>query len=182
MSSAWVQTFTCVCFDLLDPNPRAVRFRDIAHALANSCRFNGHCDRFYSVAEHSIVMSRLVPPEMAEWALLHDATEAYVGDMVRPLKEVLPEFRRIEDGIAAVIAQRFKLGPRPVELRGYDMRMLATERAQLMVESPNEWPSLRGFEPFDVKLEGWSPREAEGRFYSRFGEILGEKYLREEAA
>ncbi|MGE4536305.1 MAG: hypothetical protein AB7D37_04435 [Desulfovibrio sp.] len=181
MSTAWIQTYSGRRFDLLEPDPKSVSFRDIAHALANSCRFNGHSDKFYSVAEHSIIMSHMVPPEMAKWALFHDAAEAYAGDMVRPLKELLPEFSNIENRIASAIAKRFKLGMYPKELHVFDLRMLATEARELMLEPPVPWGSTSGIEPFDCPIHCWTPREAEELFYFRHGEILGEECLREEA-
>lgn len=182
MSEAWVQTWGGECFDLLEPEAGQVFFADIAHALSNICRFNGHCTRFYSVAEHSVVMSRLVPSDLARWALFHDATEAYVGDMVRPLKEILPAFKRIEEGVARAIAKRFGLGDRPAALRVHDLRMLATEAEQLMDGQRRPWGSLQGVAPFDVALPCWPPQEAARQFFARFGEIEADRVRREKAA
>jgi hypothetical protein len=82
----WMQTFTGRAFYPLDPRPEDIDPVDIAHALSLICRYGGHSSRFYSVAEHCVLMSHAVAPEHALWALLHDATEAYLGDMIRPLK------------------------------------------------------------------------------------------------
>ena len=82
----WIQTFTGRAFYVLDPRPEDVDIEDIAHALSMQCRFAGHCREFYSVAQHSVTASWLVPPEDALWGLLHDAAEAYVVDLPRPIK------------------------------------------------------------------------------------------------
>ncbi|MDI1288693.1 MAG: hypothetical protein PSX37_01920 [bacterium] len=93
----WMNTFTGQKFYPLDPRADEVHAPDIAKALSQICRYGGHTSQHYSVAEHCVLMSLAVAPEHALFALLHDATEAYVGDMVRPLKQALPEYRAIED-------------------------------------------------------------------------------------
>src|SRR5690349_6806238 len=94
-----ITTHSGVQFDLLKPDPSVVHLEDIAHALSHLCRYTGHCNRFYSVAEHSVIVSLMVPPsepKLAMQGLLHDATEAYVNDLARPLKDLLPEYKEIE--------------------------------------------------------------------------------------
>lgn len=111
MSSGRIRTFTGKMVDLVNPTEPMIDIRDIAHALSRICRFGGHIDSFYSVAQHSIVCSNRVPQELALCGLLHDATEAYIGDMVRPLK-YLPQmafFRDTEQKIWEVIARRWGL-------------------------------------------------------------------------
>ncbi len=85
----WIQVASCRKFWPLDPRPEDIDIRDIAHALSNICRFTGHVREFYSVAQHSVLASRIVPPEAALAALLHDAAEAYMGDIARPWKRFL---------------------------------------------------------------------------------------------
>ena len=87
----FIGTFSGLRFWPLDPNPEKILIADIAHALAHQCRFGGHASKFYSVAEHSVHVSKLCLPEHALWGLLHDASEAYLVDLPRPLK-LLPEF------------------------------------------------------------------------------------------
>src|ERR1017187_10636100 len=76
-----ITTFSGIHFWPLLPNPADIRIEDIAHALSNQCRFAGHAREFYSVAEHSVRVSQLCPPEDALWGLLHDASEAYLTDV-----------------------------------------------------------------------------------------------------
>lgn len=99
---------------LLEPSPATINLPDIAHALAHVCRFGGHVPSFYSVAEHSLHVAAQLrrtygDPTLALWGLLHDATEAYLGDMVRPLKQQMPGYRDAESNLARVIEQRFGL-------------------------------------------------------------------------
>src|ERR1051325_4550411 len=105
----WMQTFSGRRFYPLSPRSDELDPADIAHALSLLCRFAGHVERFYSVAEHCVHLSYAVPPEDALAALLHDATEAYVVDVPRPLKRSLPEYQEIEFGVWAVIVERFGL-------------------------------------------------------------------------
>src|SRR5690606_22430694 len=99
-------------FDVFDLDPNAIVIEDIAHALSLKCRYNGHCNRFYSVAEHSWLMSSLfVEPELRRAALLHDAAEAYLCDLPSPIKHsvYMSDFREIEDDVQFVIYKKFGL-------------------------------------------------------------------------
>ena len=113
----WMQTFTGKKFWPLDPRSDDVDIKDIAHSLALTCRFNGQCNLFYSVAQHSVFVSRLVTPSQALAALLHDSTEAYLGDIIRPIKLYLPEFKDIENNLEKAIFQHFSI-------RNYDKRQV----------------------------------------------------------
>lgn len=107
----WLQTHTGVHFYPLDPRPEEIDITDIAHSLALQCRWAGHVKQHYSVAEHCVRVSRIVPKEDALWALLHDAAEAYLIDLPRPLKN-LPEFsiyRMAENMIMTAVISRFEL-------------------------------------------------------------------------
>lgn len=176
----WMQTYTGLRFYPIDPSPEEVNPIDIAHALSLICRYGGHVERFYSVAEHCVLMSRAVSPENALWALLHDAAEAYVGDMVRPLKR-MPEMRaycRAEDRVLMAIAIRFGLPWRfdvpwrfPDEVKEADNRIILTERAAVLHHTDEVWGE-DGMEPLPVTIEGWTPAEAEHAYLTRLTELL----------
>lgn len=168
----WMQTFTGRKFYPMDPHPDDVHAEDIAHALSLLCRYNGHVDRFYSVAEHCVLLSFAVPAEDALWALLHDATEAYVGDMVRPLKRSQPAYVEAEDRVMRAIAARFGIDTQmPASVRDADTRILLTERAALMSATKHEW-AMEDLEPLPVKVMGLSPTTAEAAYLARLGELL----------
>jgi uncharacterized protein len=176
----WMLTFTGRQFYPMSPHRDDIDLLDIAHALSMLCRYNGHVDRFYSVAEHCCLMSdQFVDLELARWALLHDATEAYVGDMIRPLKLNMPEYRRVEDRVMVAIADRFGLPAEvfpwemPKAVKNVDTRILLTERNALMSnyrQSPH-W-AMEGMEPVDTPIFAWSPVEAEAE-YLRRASVLG---------
>ncbi len=142
----YIITHSGIEFDLSNPSPELVKIEDIAHALSQLCRFTGHTSCFYSVAAHSIQVSNLVPPEHALEALLHDAAEAYVGDVSSPLKAMLPEYRMIEFKVDQAIRQRFGLPAKLTPcIKQADLRRLATEKWHLMPEC-GPWDILNGIE------------------------------------
>jgi hypothetical protein len=172
--AGWMQTFTGRAFWPLDPHVDDIDPVDIAHALAHLCRYGGHTRRFYSVAEHCVLMSLAVDRKHALWALLHDATEAYVVDVPRPLKHQLPDYMAAEARVAVVIAQRFGLDPvEPPEVKVADNRILLTERnALLTLPPPRPWPpALEALEPLDVRITGWEPVVAKYRYLDRLRQL-----------
>ncbi|MBF0191957.1 MAG: phosphohydrolase [Magnetococcales bacterium] len=172
---AWIQTYTGIQFWPMDARPEEIALLDIAHALSMLCRFNGHCRRFYSVAEHSVHVSRVVGAADARWGLLHDAAEAYLSDIPKPVKRVLPAFHPWEERLLAVIADRFGLAsPEPPEtVKQADLALLASEKVVLMGPAPASW----GWMPEPVpglEIVGWSPEEAKRVFLARFAELFPE--------
>lgn len=168
----WMQTFTGRAFYPMDPRVEDIDLLDIAHSLSLTCRYGGHARRFYSVAEHCVLLSRAVAPQNALWALLHDATEAYVGDMIRPLKASMPAYRAAEDRLMAVICERFRLDPTfPAEVKQADLRILHDERAVLMSAPPRSWGSLEAVPPLGITVEGWPPERAEIAYLNRLAEL-----------
>lgn len=169
----WMQTYSGGQFWPLDMRPEDVFIEDIAHALSNICRYGGHCERFYSVAEHSVLVSRVVPPEQAMVGLLHDATEAYVGDVIRPLKPALADYKEIELGVWEAIAVRFgvtaEMSP---EIKAADNAVLLAEQRQLMKPAPAPW-CIEG-EPAPVVILGLSPQSARELFLTRFAELAAQ--------
>ena len=167
----WIQTFTGRQFWPIDPMPDEVFIEDIAHALSMLCRFGGHSLRFYSVAEHSVLLCRAVTQENKLWALLHDASEAYLVDVPRPLKPFLRGYREAEDKIMRAVCTRFGLAPdMPPEVKAADTAILSTEADALMAKPPVEWSTRTVGLP--VTIRGLSPPEAEAEFMAEFMAIL----------
>jgi hypothetical protein len=167
----WMQTVTGRAYWPLDPRPDEVFIEDIAHALAHTCRYGGHCSRFYSVAEHSWLVSYLVPCHDALAALMHDATEAYVTDVPRPLKKNLTNFKDIEALNWHAIAERFDLPHElPQTVHDADNAILFTEQRELMLPSPREDWGMGLKPPYEarVRIQGYSPDTARRIFLDRF--------------
>lgn len=155
-------------FDFTDPDPAAITLNAIARGLANTCRFGGQCRSFYSVAEHSIWVSRLVPPHLAVHGLLHDAAEAFIGDMPKPLKEMLPDYKRVEAQVEAVLFAQFGFISLPPEVKQIDRVMLATEQRQIM-NNRDRWVGTD--EPAEIVLECLLPEQAYRAFMCRALEL-----------
>jgi len=161
--TCWIQTFTGRRVHPLDPNPDEIDLKDIAHALSLQCRFAGHCREFYSVAEHSVRVARALPENLKRWGLLHDAAEAYLNDITRPVKSRFPDYRKFEDLLLEAVGLRFNLGPGPSdEIMHMDNVVLATEARDLLGPAPDMWSPLP--EPLPQKIEPWNWRDAEDRF------------------
>lgn len=171
----WMQTFTGRQFYPADPRPEDIDPTDIAHALSLLCRYGGHVERFYSVAEHCVLMSYAVPPEDALAALLHDATEAYVVDLPRPLKRLCPDYQAIEATVWIAIARHFGLPSPdlPASVHEADNRILLTERNRLMTNTRYPWFQDGRMEPLDVTIVCWAPATAERRYLHRLIELAG---------
>lgn len=133
----FIHTYSGNRFYALDPRPEDINELDIAHGLAKTCRFSGQCDKYYSVAQHSVVMadwllSHTNDYELVLWALLHDAAEAYVTDVPRPIKKALPEYRAIEDKILETIAVAYGLSAGvPQKVKELDKHIVADEALYL---------------------------------------------------
>ncbi len=170
----WIQTFTGKKFDFSNPHPSMIDINDIAHALSNQCRFNGHSRVFYSVAEHSVYVAQLVMethPHLGMPALLHDAGEAYVGDMVSPLKAMMPEFKLMEAKVEKVIADRFGFdhAHHPI-IKQADLQLLVDEKNALHSNPDNmEWLVEQTFRPRMGRTLGcFAPHAAEALFLGYF--------------
>lgn len=172
----WMQTFGGRQFWPLDPRSDEVFIGDIAHALAQQCRYGGHTRRFYSVAEHCVLLARALPATHRLWALLHDASEAYLVDVPRPVKGDLGGYREIERCVMRVICERFGLPwCMPDAVHAADNRILVDEFAQAMAPMPVpiETTALAGVEPLGVTLRFWRPDEAEYWFLTEFDWLTG---------
>ena len=176
----WMETWQGVRFYPLDPRPEEVRLDDIAHHLSRINRYNGACElEHYSVAEHSVLMAQWLldtydSPFLAYQGLFHDAPEAYIGDMVRPLKRNMPAFEAAEGPVYEAVVRALpmlwnahdRLGVGfglDASVKEADNRILVDERAQVMRPSGNTW-GIDHLKPLDVRIEGWSPSYAEHFF------------------
>lgn len=172
---AWIQTISGKKFPLEEPDTAQIDVEDIAHALALLCRFNGHCTKFYSVAEHSVHVSHEIDPELALVGLLHDAAEAYLGDVPSPLKKKLSQFSAFEHKMEAAIAERFGVDPalfKDPELKRADVQLLVDEKAVLMEAEPEPWPAGAPGVKAPGRIAGWGAEEAKARFLARFKELF----------
>lgn len=190
----WIETYTGKKFFVMDPSPLDVNVDDIAHSLSMLCRYFGHVQRFFSVAEHSTVLAWRVLAEINDvgskhhlrklqdrgrmfmTALYHDATEAYTGDMARPLKINMPEFKAVEKRIGAEIASALDLfWPIPDLIKEFDTRILADERDQAMSRSGNQWQS-DSLVPLGVEFQFHRPEVAELEFRKAHEMAIGMRY------
>ena len=169
----WIQTYTGKKFYFLNPIVDSVCIEDIAHALSNICRYTGHTKEFYSVAQHSVLAVDNVPYEDSLAALLHDATETYLTDISKPLKTLLPQYRELEDKVHKVISEKFGLPNKlPDSVKEADLRLLATEKRDLLIGEPGEWPIIKTVNPYPERIEPWSPKEAETLFLDLYTDIM----------
>lgn len=161
-----ILTFTGRLVDPLRLEPEDISILDIAHSLSMQCRFTGHSRRFYSVAEHCVRVSNMVPERFALWGLLHDATEAYLGDVSRPLKQTttMARYREAEARASRAVALKFNLLPNePHEVKAADWEACRQEGISL-VKGWTTYPQERLFPP----IKCLPPEEAKSCFLSRF--------------
>lgn len=154
-----------------DPRPEEVYIKDIAQALSKLVRFNGHARGLYTVAQHSVLCSRIVPSHLALTALLHDAAEAYIGDTPSPVKVFFPELKKFEKRIEEAIGERFgvTLVPLPKQVKEADVLMCAAEKRDLMPSS-EEWENMP--DPKDIPpIYVWDRGRAHYEFMKRYKEL-----------
>jgi hypothetical protein len=167
----YIATVSGKCYYPTSPDPGELDIGDIAHALSNLCRYTGHTRRFYSVAEHSVLVSHIVPPELAYVGLMHDATEAYLGDIARPVKYLLPQYAELEEKNWRVIAQRFGLPLEiPEAVHKADSGICNAEMAEL-IPSFKAPTYVAEFGKPNIKPAGWLPSRAKYEFLRRFHEL-----------
>lgn len=182
-----IMTFTGKIFYPLDPRPEEIEIVDIAHALAMQCRYAGHCKFHYSVAQHSYLLSgalSMTHEDLGLWGLLHDASEAYLGDFIRPLKE-LPEFGKLyrdaERKLLITIAEKYGLSLDHVKEGGRvepdavveaDNKMLYTEKRVLCHKQGIRREYETDYYP-EMQIREMTPYGAEDAFMSRFKILTG---------
>lgn len=189
-----MQTYTGVKFWPFDPRPEEVRIRDIAQQLSLTCRFGSACREFYSVAEHSLFVARMMPKEDALFGLMHDAAEAYLGDVPHPQKphvafcsrpywargSMSESFEGVEVRLMSCIARALDLPWPPSEdaearLKEVDVRVGVTERRDLMTAV--DWPWAEKYEnaePYEINIVPLLPSEARWRFVQSYEAAKGQ--------
>ena len=182
---SWIVTNSGIKFMLNRPTANMVCIEDIAYSLSMLCRFNGHCKQFYSVAQHSVYVSLHLPEKLALWGLLHDAHEAYVGDMANPLYRYTvgegdSAYTKCAQNVIRAIVERFSLKPKlaPSEVMKVDSSMLKTEAEALMRGGLEGW-GLRSVEAINLGYEGlplMKPELAKDRLLARFKQLMPEYY------
>lgn len=169
-----IVTFTGRRFWPLDPNPEDINPLDIAHALSNICRFTGHVREFYSVADHSCRVSDVVSKENRLWALIHDASEAYMADLASPLKSAkeLSAFKEAEDKLMEAVCIRFDLDPiMPKEVKEADYTLFLTEIRDLMPREIVDQYTPNGYVPLKQMIRPLNPRQAWSAMIERFEKL-----------
>lgn len=174
MGDFWITTYTGKKFYPLSPRPEDVNIRDIAHALSNICRFTGHCPKFYSVAQHSVLVSQALSEENKLMGLLHDASEAYISDISQPVKHHgdFTAYRVIENRLMAAILEAFGLDDEPNqynEVRDIDNLILRNEAKEFGMLKSDWWhyslPDL------GLKIVPLPPEKAEALYLKEFIEV-----------
>ena len=170
-----ILTFTGQYFDFLKPEEYKLNIRDIGHGLSNVCRYTGQCIQFYSVAQHAVLVSLMVPAWYARCGLHHDDAEALLGDVSTPLKRLLPEYKVIEGRTEDSLRRQLDL---PLEFHSCvkvaDLRMLMTEKRDNLNVSPagmNWLVSEVEYPPYDFILKPMLPKEAEEYYLDRHHQL-----------
>lgn len=166
----WIETSLGDQFWYTKDDTNGIELEDIAGSLSKICRFTGHCKFFYSVAEHSVNVALLLPKQKRLWGLLHDASEAYLADIASPVKQLLPDYRKLEKQIMTRIAKKFDLPELFWEdpcLKRADWSQLKSEAEFLLPSKGKNWlfpPELEtGFVPV-----GYSPENAKAQFMEAY--------------
>ena len=166
---AWMQLHSGVRFYPIDPRPEDIRIEDIAHALSLLCRFGGHVREHYSVAQHSIIVAHMLPPRLQLAGLLHDATEAYLVDVPRPIKVALPGYKELEDALSGVISFVYGVDFSDPLIKRADNVALLTEARDLLSQVPDGWGYTE--EPAPFRIMPIDAQRAEAAFLKMFHDL-----------
>lgn len=169
-------------FDYNNPEKSDVTIEDIAVALSNVCRFSGHVQYFYSVAQHAVNVSYIVPEEHALTGLMHDTAEAFTNDLPTPLKVAFPAFKDLENKIEKAMSNRFKFEyPLPPVIKTADLQMLKLEKETVKGDK-SEWDCLKDVTITTdlrnkVTLSMWTPAQSMIAFLNRWDELTDNKRI-----
>jgi uncharacterized protein len=192
LDDQWISLLSGARFNYNKPEESDVTIEDVASALSNVCRFSGHLPRFYSVAQHLVNTSHIVPMvpvELAFTGLMHDTAEAFTNDLPTPLKWAFPIFKELELKIEAAMSEKFGFQfPYPPEIKEADTVMLMLEKYYIK-ECNDHWPMYDKYtreyvQPFrdKVDLDSWQPRRAKREFLERFEELNNARIEQQRAA
>ena len=172
MIDTFIETYNGGTFDYLFPEDSKITIEDIARGLSKVCRFGGQIASFYSVAQHCTIMSYQVEPQFALEALLHDASEAFMCDVPKPLKTMLPDYCVIEKRVEKFLCKKFGVPfPMSKEIKVADLRMLATEKEWLLPNSNLCWKILDGVLPYGIVIDPEEHSLAMEKFINRYNEL-----------
>lgn len=162
-------TVTGGIIDIHNPEPAMFNLIDIASGLSKICRFGGQCKHFYSVAQHCVIVAALSPVGYKLEGLMHDATEAYLGDVIKPLKLILGEtYVNIEKRFETAIIKAFNLNKTYLEsIKPYDMMALEVEAEYLLFDNTQQWQF--NMQSLGLGTELWAPDKAKAEFIKAFG-------------
>lgn len=179
----WIQVYSGATFFPLDPNPDVLTLDDVAIPLSRMCRYGGHCLQFYSVAEHCVLMARHLRAAGYDdarclQALMHDASEAFIADIVRPVKGKLAGYKDAEERLMRALSPRFGFDwPMTPVVRDLDASMIAVERPanMLMTGVPDDLWGVTVPAPTNPKIElqFWNPDQAAAEFFAEFFALGG---------
>lgn len=174
---AIIKTYSGTLVNLMEPETMPIDIRDIAHALSMTCRYGGHAQKFYSVAEHCVLLARLAkydhqPLILQKCLLMHDAAEAYVGDIVNPLKQHLPHYKVIEDRILKQIFIRYNLQKDWDQLPNLRLKVHTYDKEMYFREAPFVFDATKRRGRYDVaEPYFWSQEKAKHEFISTFNNL-----------
>jgi len=152
-----ITTFTGKKFNLERPD---FDLEDIAHALANTCRYGGHCRKFYSVAEHSVNVARIMDVEGLgdpREGIMHDATEAYLSDVPAPFKQFLPDWAAIDHRLEALMRDRYQIGRKTAGCKEADWLALFIEAYALLPDGGESFHDPLSLRPYALQLANEVP-------------------------
>ncbi len=179
----WYETFTGKRFFVLDPRPEDVCIKDIAHSLSQVVRYRGHALRFYTVAEHSVHVAREVRKRGGCYTeilrgLLHDAAEAYTGDVPSPIKSSIPALRKSDAAIERVIMEKYGVMVKfPPWIKAIDTNIIVDERRAIMCPSGNVWATDH-LPPLGIDIRCWNSQQAEAEFSMEFHKLTDYQFRR----
>ncbi len=178
VNDGWYETSTGRIIYPSKPNESCININDIAYALSNICRFGGHSSKFYSVAQHCVLVSTVVSPANALLGLMHDASEAYLGDVVRPLRLLIRDYQTLESAWNKVILRKFQVTGDHTEVKEADNHILSLEISALTYSKGGGWPDFSSPRMPGITIDPWTPALARRVFIAYYYGLANAKRRR----